>query len=574
MRLSRDRVDRADMELIQQIAKSAPEVFLFLAIAGGAFLGRLRIRGFMLGTTACTLFLSVILGQFGAVEIPPVLKTVFFGFFVFTIGFRSGPEFFASLSFRTLAQVLMALFIGASGLATILAFTYIMHLDPGTSAGLGAGAMTQSSILGTASGALDQLGLSQVTLKQQQANLAAGYAITYVSGYILVLIFVPFIAPILMGIDLKAEAAKLEAALSKGAPLKPSQLCYRKFQVRAFRVSTAAGRSIRQVEEQIGRRATIERLVRDGNDLPISREATLQAGDEILFAGPSSVLVIASAAIGVEIEGQELMSTTTGQVATVYVTSPHLHGRTLTEVVDKFGESARGIFLRTVTRRGHEVPLGPQTHIYIGDVMTLVGVSKEIERVAKLLGQIVRSDDKTDIAFICIGLAVGWLVGLVTYRAGSVPMTLGGAGGALIAGLVCGWLRSRKPTIGAFPPAAQQTLSDIGLSAFIAAIGLASGPAALQAIQLHGLALLGAGITVTLVPMIGGTLFAYHILRMNPVIICGALAGAMTVDAAVNGACEVAKNQTPVLGVAVPYAISNVVLTMIGPIIIALTFVA
>jgi AspT/YidE/YbjL antiporter-like protein len=152
-------------------------------------------------------------------------------------------------------------------------------------------------------------------------------------------------------------------------------------------------------------------------------------------------------------------------------------------------------------------------------------------------------------------------------------MTLGGAGGALIAGLVCGWLRNRKPTVGAFPPAAQQALGDIGLSAFIAAIGLASGPAALQAIQLHGLALLGAGIIVTLVPMIGGTLFAYHILRMNPVIICGALAGAMTVDAAVNGACEVAKNQTPVLGVAVPYAISNVVLTMIGPVIIALTFV-
>jgi AspT/YidE/YbjL antiporter-like protein len=205
--------------------------------------------------------------------------------------------------------------------------------------------------------------------------------------------------------------------------------------------------------------------------------------------------------------------------------------------------------------------------------MTLVGVSKEIEQVAKVLGQIVRSDEKTDIAFICTGLAVGWLVGLITYRAGTIPLTLGGAGGALIAGLVCGWLRGRKPTIGAYPSAAQQTLSELGLSAFIAAIGLANGPAALQAIQMHGLTLLGAGVTVTLVPMIGGTLFAYHILRMNPVIICGALAGAMTVDAAVSGACEVAKSKTPILGVAVPYAISNVALTMIGPIVIALTFV-
>jgi aspartate-alanine antiporter len=561
------------MELIQQIAKNAPEAFLFLAIAVGAALGRVRIRGIAIGMTACTLIVSVILGQFGAVVISPILKSVFFGFFVFTIGFRSGPQFFASLSFRTLAQVVMALFIGACGLAIILVLTYYMQLDAGTAAGLGAGALTQSSMLGTASGALDHLSLSQDSLNQHQANLAAGYAITYVSGYILVLLFVPLVAPILMGIDLKDEAAKLEAALSVGAPLKQNQLCYRKFQVRAFRVSTAAGLTIGEIEKKIGRRATIERLMRRGSDFPTSRETPLQAGDEILFSGPSSVLVVASATIGTEIEGQELMSTTAGQVVTVYVTSADLHGRSLAEIVDKAGESARGIFLRTLTRHGHEVPLGPQTRVYIGDIMTLVGVSEEVERVARILGQIVRTDDRTDIAFICMGLAIGWLVGLVTYRAGTIPLTLGGAGGALISGLVCGWLHGRKPTIGAYPPAAQQTLSDLGLSAFIAAIGLANGPAALQAIQLHGLALLGAGVAVTLVPMIAGTLFAYHILRMNPVIICGALAGAMTVDAAVSGTCEVAKSQTPVLGVAVPYAISNVVLTMIGPIIIALTFV-
>ena len=80
--------------------------------------------------------------------------------------------------------------------------------------------------------------------------------------------------------------------------------------------------------------------------------------------------------------------------------------------------------------------------------------------------------------------------------------------------------------------------------------------------------LVGIGIVVTLTPLIVGTLFAYHVLRINPVVICGALAGAMTVDAAVTGACEVAESQTPVLGVAVPYAVANVLLTMLGPIIV------
>jgi len=95
----------------------------------------------------------------------------------------------------------------------------------------------------------------------------------------------------------------------------------------------------------------------------------------------------------------------------------------------------------------------------------------------------------------------------------------------------------------------------------------------LAAIQAHGFMLLAVGVVVTLTPMIVGTLFAHRVLGMNPVVVCGALAGAMTVDAAVTGACEVAESQTPVLGVAVPYAIANVVLTVLGPIIVGLTFV-
>ena len=100
--------------------------------------------------------------------------------------------------------------------------------------------------------------------------------------------------------------------------------------------------------------------------------------------------------------------------------------------------------------------------------------------------------------------------------------------------------------------------------------GSATEHAAWAAIQSHGALLVGMGLVVTLVPLIVATLFARYVLHMNPVITCGALAGAMTVDAAVTGACEVAESQTPVLGVAVPYAIGNVVLTVLGPIIVAL----
>ena len=561
------------MSWISHVASSSPEIFIFLAVALGTLLGRVRIRGFALGVPACILVVAVVLGQFGTIVIPPLLKSILFGLFVFTIGYRSGPEFFASLSLQTLSQVALALVMGTCGLIAILIIAYTLHLGPGTAAGLGAGSLTQTSMMGTASGALEQLGLSADELKQQQANIAAGYAVTYILGYILVLLFVPFVAPRLMGVSLKEEAAKLEAALLGGARAKPGNLLYKKFQARAYQVLKGTGRTVNEIEVQVGRRAVVERILRHGEDIELRADTRLQAGDEILLAGPSAVIVAAASLIGPEIEGEHVMRSVPGEVVDVYVTARDLHGRTLREIVDRFGDAARGVFLRALTRRGQDVPVTPGTQIYVGDVMTLVALNEDLKRVVPKVGQPLRTSDRTDIAFLATGLAIGLLVGLLGLTIGSVPLTLGGGGGALIAGLVCGWLRSRRPTMGAFPPQAQQALSDLGLGGFIASIGLASGPAALAAVQAHGLLLLGVGVIVTLTPMIIGTLFAHRVLRMNPVIVCGALAGAMTVDAAVASSCEVAESQTPVLGVAVPYAVANVVLTVLGPIIVGLTFV-
>jgi AspT/YidE/YbjL antiporter-like protein len=301
------------------------------------------------------------------------------------------------------------------------------------------------------------------------------------------------------------------------------------------------------------------------------RNAVLERGDEIALAGPSAVLITAGALIGPEIDGTKLLHDVTGEVLDVIVDAKGLHGRTIKEVAERVGEDARGVFLRDVKRRGQEVPLTLETRIYLGDIMTLVGSVGDVERAATKVGQVLRYSERSDIAFLATGIAIGLLAGLVSFKAGSFAIALGGAGGALIAGLACGWLRTRQPTMGSFPPAAQQTLSDLGLGCFIASIGLVNGPAALAAIQAHGLLLLGMGVVVTLTPLVVGTIFAHRVLGINPVIICGALAGAMTVDAAVTGACEIAESQTPVLGVAVPYAVGNVLLTMLGPMIVTLT---
>ena len=562
------------MSTVKWTIASAPEIFLLLSVAIGTILGRVKFKGFAPGTTACILIVAVILGQFGTFVIPPLFKSIFFSLFVFTIGYRSGPEFFASLSLRTLSQAGVALCVSATGLLVVLGFTFLFHLEAGTAAGLAAGGLTQSSLIGTASGALAQLGLPEDEVLQQQANVAAGYAVTYILGYILTLLFVPLVAPKLMGVDLKTEAKKLEASLSGTTGLKTGNLSYRKFNVRAYRVEKAGGETVGALEDRIGSRVAIERIMRKGSPLEPERSVMLERRDEVVVAGPSAAIITAGTYIGPEIDGSEMLHDVTGEVLDVMVDAKGLHGRTIREVAERVGDDARGVFLRDLKRRGQEVPLTSETRIYLGDIMTLVGSVGDVERAAKTVGQVLRYSERSDIAFLAAGIAVGLLAGLIGFKAGSFSITLGGAGGALIAGLVCGWLRTRRPTIGSFPPAAQQTLSDLGLGGFIASIGLANGPAALAAIQAHGLLLLGMGVVVTLAPLIVATIFAYRILHMNPVIVCGALAGAMTVDAAVTGCCEVAESQTPVLGVAVPYAVGNVLLTMLGPLIVTLTVVS
>ncbi len=244
--------------------------------------------------------MAVLIGQLGTFTFPSLLRVVLFSLFVFTIGYRSGPEFFASLSIRTLAQVVMALVLGGTGLVIVLIFAFTFKLDPGTASGLAAGALTQSSMIGTASGALAQLGLPEKVLEQQEANIAAGYAVTYVLGYILTLLFVPFVAPKLMRIDLKEEAAKLEAELSGGNP--PQDRKSRLSQIPGARLSRFdRGRPHRQGRSKRRSAAapSSSALSGKGADVEPHLDTILEAGDDIVIAGrppPSSPQSLSSAA--------------------------------------------------------------------------------------------------------------------------------------------------------------------------------------------------------------------------------------------------------------------------------------
>src|SRR5207302_4377392 len=161
--------------------------------------------------------------------------------------------------------------------------------------------------------------------------------------------------------------------------------------------------TVGEVEAQIGRRAVVERILRHGQDVEPRADTRLRTDDEVLLAGPSGVIVAAAPMIGPEIEGEHVMRSVPGDVFEVLVTARDLHGRTLAEIDRRLGETARGVFLRALTRRGQEVPVTPGTRIYVGDVMTLVGITQDLNRVLPRVGQAFRSSERTDIAFLAGG---------------------------------------------------------------------------------------------------------------------------------------------------------------------------
>jgi putative transport protein len=173
--------------------------------------------------------------------------------------------------------------------------------------------------------------------------------------------------------------------------------------------------------------------------------------------------------------------------------------------------------------------------------------------------------------FVGAGIAIGGFVGLVAIRVGGVPISLSTSGGALILGLVFGWLRSVRPVFGGIPAAALWFMNSVGLTTFIAIVGISSGPGFVAGLKSLGLSLFLAGVVATAVPMVAGVLIGKYVFKFHPAINLGVNAGARVTTAAIGQITEVAKSQVPALGYTVPYAISNTLLIIWGIVIVLLT---
>ena len=210
----------------------------------------------------------------------------------------------------------------------------------------------------------------------------------------------------------------------------------------------------------------------------------------------------------------------------------------------------------------------PDTKIYRGDVMQIIGRSVDTSAAGKKLGIIDRPTDIADIAFIGLAITLGALIGAIVIKIAGVPITLSTAGGALIFGIVFGWYRATRPTFGRIPSATVWFMNSFGLNVFIAVVGITAGPKFVAGLQQLGIGVFLWGCLATAIPLIIGMFLAKYVFRFHPAIQLGAVAGARTTTAALGMICDSAQSQVPGLGYTVTYAVGNTILTIGGMFIV------
>jgi putative transport protein len=344
----------------------------------------------------------------------------------------------------------------------------------------------------------------------------------------------------------------------------------RRFDVRAYRVTNDALVSKTVAElESLPRdfRVFVLRVRRQGALLEAEPSTVIRRDDVVAVATRRDVHVERGTTIGPEVQDWDLLDIPI-EMLDVVVTNKALAGKSLAELSK--GEFAHGVFMRRLVRAGEEMPVAPETRIDPGDVMSLIGSRPEVERAVKELGYPDRPTNATDMIFVGTGIVVGGFVGLLSVTLLGVPLTLTASGGALIMGLVFGWLRSVRPFFGRIPEAAIWIFDTVGLCVFIGVVGITAGPGFVAGLQKTGISLVIVGLICSLTPHIVTILFGRYVLRMNPLILLGACAGAGTITAALRAVQDEAQSKVPAIGYTVPYAIGNILLTAWGPVLVAL----
>ena len=554
------------------VLRQHPEITFFLVLGIGYLLGKLRLGRFTLGAVAGTLLTGVVFGQLG-VQVSADVRQCFLLLFLFSTGFRTGPQFFRGLKSDGVQQAALAAAVATSGLLVAYAMSRLLGYDAGTAAGVIAGSMTQSATIGTASDALARLPLPAAEIAALTNRIAVAYAVTYLIGVVVAAWFLSQLAPRLLGIDLAAECRRYELQLQGYRP--PASTARREIEYRAYAVlpgSALIGRRASELERLVAEdRLYIERMRRGGHKLDPGDDTLIAAGDTLAVTGRRELLVpsLDEQKLGLrEVDDEDLLDLP-AEVVDIVVTRRGVDRRTLAELAGD--EALRSVYLRGLRRAGTQIAAFPETPVHRGDVLTVEGPARRVAQAVERLGVPDRATDATDMVLVALGIVAGAFIGLPAIRWAGVEIGLSLSVGVLLGGLVCGWLRSMWPRFfSSIPGPTLWVFESVGLAGFVAVVGLNAGPDFVVGLRTSGASLLLAGVTTVVVPHLVGICLGRWVFRMEPGVMLGVCAGGGTSTPALAALQEAAKSPVPTLGYGVAYAVGNVLLALWGTVIVAL----
>jgi putative transport protein len=561
------------MEWLANLFTKYPEMGVYLAVGIGYLIGCLKFHGVGLGVVTGSLLAGILVGNFFHVPVSDQAKSMLFLLFLFGIGYSVGPSFFRNLKGDGWRWAVLGTFVPVVGLLTAYAVARFLKLDPGYAAGLLSGSLTESPAIGTASEAIRGLSLSNEAKELLIGHVAVADAICYIFGTLGVIWCCASLGPKLLGIDLRAESKKLEAKLGLPQAKQGVHSAWQAVGCRAYTIPPTAmiiGKTVAEAEKAVpGARLFVERMRRNGEIFSPRDTTVLEAGDTIAVLGRTEVLVKVLGPSSSEVADSELLQIPVASYD-LYVISKMVAGRTLQDLADNL-EEARGILLRGIIRGERPLPIGTETIVERGDTLQVAGSESAVMKLGPVVGRVIRPTEECDLSVLGLAIFVGVFLGAaIAIPIGNMRITLGTSVGTLLAGVFVGWMRSVKPWFGRMPDAAILFMRSIGLAAFVAMVGLKAGPIFVSAVREHGYILFLGGIVVTLVPLICGLFLGRYVLKVNPALLLGGIAGAQTMIAGVAAVQEKSESPIATLGYSCTVAFGHIFLTTWGTVIVSL----
>ena len=562
------------MEWITNLLQHYPELAIFITLALGFWIGKFKIKKFTLGTVTSVLLVGVLIGQL-KIDINGPLKSVFFLMFLFAVGYSVGPQFFRGLKKEGLPQMLFAAVMCIFCLIAPFLLAKLMGYNAGEAAGLLAGSQTMSAVLGVAEDTIGQMNISDTDKSAMVNVMPVAYAVTYIFGTAGSAWLVSDIGPRLLGgLDYVKKACKeLEAKMGNNDESEQPGFmpAARPVTFRAYKISNEwfkDGKSIKQLEvylDQLGRHLFVERVRINNVVTDVKPDLVLHTGNEVVLSGRREFVIGEENWIGDEVNDIELLDFP-AETLPVLVIHKEYVGKKICYLRNQ--SFMHGVSVKSIRRAGINIPVLAATVIDSGDMLELVGMKSEVNKAATTLGYPDRPTNQTDLIFVGIGIFLGGILGSLAIHFGGVPISLSTSGGALIAGLVFGWLRSKHPTFGRIPEPSVWILNNLGLNMFIAVVGITAGPSFVTGLKEVGISLFIIGALATSIPLIIGILMGRYVFKFHPAITLGCTAGSRTTTAALGAVEDAVGSETPALGYTVTYAVGNTLLIIWGVVIV------